>query len=154
MIPDIRKEIAAFDRSQASLACPDNSSTEKERSMEHCWNDSDKKLYTVLSYLGVFTFCTRCKIPICLVCIVASFMLFCVSLLLVGHVYCCSYLMCICCTVCALLFFLLPDCCLEVSIRKVLRPAISTQVFLGFPVPKSKCKANPKIPSCHYMLLM
>ena len=33
----------------------------------------------------------------------------------------------------------LPDCWLEVSIRKVLRPAISTQVFLGFPVPKSKC---------------
>ena len=24
-------------------------------------------------------------------------------------------------------------------IRKVLRPATSTQVFLGFPVPKSKC---------------
>jgi len=38
-------------------------------------------------------------------------------------------------------FFLLwmPDCWLEVSIRKGLRPAISTQVFLGFPVPKSKC---------------
>jgi len=34
-------------------------------------------------------------------------------------------------------FFLLymPDCWLEVSIRKVLRPATSTQVFLGFPVP-------------------
>ena len=27
-----------------------------------------------------------------------------------------------------------PDCWLEVSIRKVLRPATSTQVFLGFPV--------------------
>ena len=26
-----------------------------------------------------------------------------------------------------------------VSTRKVLRPAISTQVFLGFPVPESKC---------------
>jgi len=25
------------------------------------------------------------------------------------------------------------------STRKVLRPAISTQVFLGFPVPESKC---------------
>ena len=32
-----------------------------------------------------------------------------------------------------------PDCWLEVSIRKVLRPATSTQVFLGFPVPKSEC---------------
>jgi len=36
-----------------------------------------KKLYTVLSYLGVFTFCTCC-ILICLVCIVASFKLSCV----------------------------------------------------------------------------
>ena len=33
--------------------------------------------YTVLSYLGVFTFCTCC-ILICLVCIVASFKLSCV----------------------------------------------------------------------------
>jgi len=31
------------------------------------------------------------------------------------------------------------DCWLEVSIRKVLRPATSIQVFIGFPVPKSKC---------------
>ena len=35
-----------------------------------------KKLYAVLSYLGVFTFCTC--ILICLVCIVASFKLSCV----------------------------------------------------------------------------
>jgi len=40
---------------------------------------------------------------ICLVCIVASFKLSCVLLFLVVRVYCCSYLMCICCTVCALL---------------------------------------------------
>jgi len=32
-----------------------------------------KKLYTVLFYLGVFTFRTCCKIIICLVYIVASF---------------------------------------------------------------------------------
>jgi len=37
-----------------------------------------KKLYTVLSCLGVFTFCTCCKILNCLVCIVASFELSCV----------------------------------------------------------------------------
>ena len=51
------------------------------------------------------------------------------------------YLMCTCCTMCALLYLVLqmPDCWLEVSIRKVLRPTTSTQVFLGFPVPKSKC---------------
>ena len=36
-----------------------------------------KKLYAVLSYLGVFTFCSCC-ILICLVCIVASFKLSCV----------------------------------------------------------------------------
>ena len=36
------------------------------------------KLYTVLSCLGVFTFCTCCKILICLACIVASFKLSCV----------------------------------------------------------------------------
>jgi hypothetical protein len=33
----------------------------------------------------------------------------------------------------------LPDCWLEVSIRKFLRPATSAQVFLGFPVSKSEC---------------
>jgi len=60
------------------------------------------KLYTVLSYLGVFTFCTCC-ILICLACIVASFKLSCVKLLLVWScvllqlscVYCCSCLVCI-----------------------------------------------------------
>jgi len=40
--------------------------------------DNNKKLYTALSYLGVFTFYTSCKILICLVCIVASFKLSCV----------------------------------------------------------------------------
>ena len=51
------------------------------------------KLYTVLSYLGVFNFCTCC-ILICLACIVASFKLssvYCCWL----DVYCCSCLMCI-----------------------------------------------------------
>jgi len=33
----------------------------------------------------------------------------------------------------------MPDCWLEVSIRKVLRPATSTQVFLGFPMSTSEC---------------
>ena len=37
-----------------------------------------KKLYTVLSCLGVFTFCTCCKILICVVCIAARFKLPCV----------------------------------------------------------------------------
>ena len=52
--------------------------------------------------------------------------------------YCC-HLMCICCTVCVLLFLLcMPDCWLEDSIPKALRPATSIQVFLGFPVSISK----------------
>ena len=33
----------------------------------------------------------------------------------------------------------MPDCWLEVSIQKVLRPATSTQVSLGFPLSISKC---------------
>jgi hypothetical protein len=55
----------------------------------------------------------------------------CVSLL--SHVYCF--------TVCVLLscILLLPDYWLEVSIRKVLRPTTSAQVFFGFPVSKSEC---------------
>ena len=56
-----------------------------------------------------------------------------------SSVYCC-HLMFICCTMCVLLFLLqMPDCSLEVSTRKVLRPATSTQVFLGFPVSTSEC---------------
>jgi len=40
---------------------------------------------------------------------------------------------------CVLLLLLyMPDCWLEVSIRKVLRPATSTQVFIGFPVSTSE----------------
>ena len=73
------------------------------------------------------------------VCIFDSCKLSCVQLLLVGLVYCWSYLMFICCTVCVLLFLLqMPDCWLEVSIRKVLRPVTSTQVSLGFPLSISK----------------
>jgi len=34
-----------------------------------------KKLYTAVSCLGVFTFCTCCKILICLVCFDANFKL-------------------------------------------------------------------------------
>ena len=75
----------------------------------------------------------RVRLYICLI------FLFPLLLLLLLSCVCC-YLMCICCTMCVLLFLLyMPVCWLEVSIRKVLRPAISTQVFLGFPVPKSKC---------------
>ena len=53
----------------------------------------------------------------------------------VCRVYCCSYLMCICCNVRALLFFLLYFTLLYFRCWT----ATSTQVFLGFPVPVSKC---------------
>jgi len=70
-----------------------------------CHRRSDYiKLNTVLSCLGVFTFCTCCKILICFVCIVASFKWYCV--------YCCWLAVCIVVVVlcvfvvlCALLFF-------------------------------------------------
>ena len=60
----------------------------------------------------------------CLVCIVV--------------ILCVFVVLCVCIVV---FFFVLymPDCWLEVSTRKVLRPAIPTQVFLGFPVSISKC---------------
>ena len=60
-------------------------------------------------------------------------------------VYC--VIACVCflvysCT-CILFYYvcitLVAGCWLEVSIRKVLRPATSAQVFLGFPVSKSEC---------------
>ena len=47
------------------------------------------------------------------------------------------------------------DCWLDVSVRKVLRPATTTQVFfLGFPVPLKQMLRWFPSPSCHYMLLM
>jgi len=63
------------------------------------------------------------------------------------------YLMCFCCTLCVFVVpcvYLLYYVCIavltldagllaKVSIRKVLRPATSTQVFLGFPVSTSEC---------------
>ena len=52
--------------------------TIKESVSEMGIGNNNKKLYTVLSYLGVFTFHTCCKIQICLVCIGASLRLSCV----------------------------------------------------------------------------
>jgi hypothetical protein len=52
----------------------------------------------------------------------------------------CGHLMRVCCTdgINILIYTYLPDCWLAVSIRKVLRPATSAKVFLGFPVSKSE----------------
>ena len=72
-----------------------------------------------------------------------------ICIVVVVCVYCCSCLVYVCVVIlcvfvvprvhCCFFFTLDADCWLEVSIRKVLRPVTSTQVFLGFPVPKSKC---------------
>jgi hypothetical protein len=80
-----------------------------------------------------------------------------VCLFLLPHVYCCTVyivvlcilLYCVCIVVpCILLHYVCiavlhtvvaPDCWPEVSIRKVLRPATSAQVFLGFSVSISEC---------------
>jgi len=50
-----------------------------------------------------------------------------------------SYLYLLYCVGIDLFVLYMPDCWLAVSIRKVLRPATSTQVPLGFLVPKNKC---------------
>jgi hypothetical protein len=52
----------------------------------------------------------------------------------------CVVFLCLCAVLNVLMFAQLPGGWLEVSTRKVLRPATSAQVFLlSFPVSKSKC---------------
>ena len=66
--------------------------------------------------------------------------------------YCVLGIVVICVLMCLLL---MPDCWLDVSVRKVLRPATTTQVFfLGFPVPLKQMLRWFPSPSYHYMLLM
>ena len=94
-------------------------------------------------------------------CIVDSFKLSCVQLLSVGLVYCCSYLMCICCTVCVcvcvLLFFFTLDAGLLARSQYSEGPAtghLGTGFFLVSLCLKANAEMVPKIPGCHYMLLM
>jgi len=74
------------------------------------------------------------------------FITLCVSLF--PHVYCF--------TVYVLLSYILhlPDCWLEVGIRNVLLPTTSALNFLVPLCLKANAQTVPKIPSCHYMLLM
>ena len=96
------------------------------------------KLYTVLSYCGViYLSYSTCCILRYLVCIVVS-CLVCV-VVVVLCVLLSSYVYSLYCVCIAVFLLQMPDCWLEVSIRKVLRPATSTQVFLGFPASISKC---------------
>ena len=121
--------------------------------------DNYKKLYALISYLGVFAFCTCC-ILICLVCIVA------VLSCLVCH---CCWLAFVLLQLCVLLssyVYLLYYVCIAVFQFRC-RTAGQKSVFgRSCDLPSrhrfflvSLClKANaemvPKIPSCHYMLLM
>ena len=92
---------------------------------------------------GVTILETRCStfFPLVLLFLCALLLtvvgLLCIELL--SYVYFC-YFMCIVllCVYCCLTY-LVVGCWLEVSIRKVLRPATSAQVFLDFPVSISEC---------------
>ena len=87
--------------------------------------------YIYNCYVLILQFTKNFVYLICICCTLGVFV--------VSYVYLLHF-MCICCTMCLLLFLLqMPDCWLGVSIRKVLRPATSTQVFLGFPVSTSEC---------------
>jgi len=85
--------------------------------------------------LVLFTICTCCILR-CLVCVVVSCLVCIVVVVLCvlssSNVYLLYYL-------CIAVFTLDAGCWLAVSFRKVLRPATSTQVFLGFPLSISKC---------------
>ena len=107
-------------------------------------------------------YCCLLSCVYCCSCLVCTVVILCVYYCLLSCMYCCSCLVyccllscvyCCSCLVCTVVilcvfavlcvyccFFLLwmTDCWLAVSTRKVLRQATSTQVFLGFPVSKSK----------------
>ena len=94
--------------------------------MQYVW---EKILETIYS-----TFLPWCCLPFVHVVFYMSCVYCCqlCVLLQLSCVYCC-HLMCICCTMCVLLFLLqMPDCRLEVSIWKVLRPSTLTG-FSWFP---------------------
>ena len=69
----------------------------------------------------------------------------CTFLLNVGGFFVYCVITCVCFLAYSYILFsyvcitLVAGCWLEVSIRKVLRPATSAQGFLGFPVPISEC---------------
>jgi hypothetical protein len=104
--------------------------------------------------LGLYTILTCC-ILICLVCMVVYCLVYLVVVVLGLVLLCCctmgvlllSYVYYVRIAVYVLivvyvriaLVLYMPNCWLEVSIRKVLQPATSTQVFLGFPMSISEC---------------
>jgi hypothetical protein len=123
------------------------------------WSEEKIMLKLVCNTCGVTILETRCStfFPLCCFSLSALILtvigLLCTGLLFLSvflllHVYCL--------TMCVLLSYILqlPDCWLKVSTWKVLRPATSAQVFLGFPVSKSECWDGSQDSSCYCMLLM
>ena len=111
--------------------------------------------------LGVFTFYTCCKIVIYLLCFFASFNLSFVSLLLVGRVYCCSYLVCV--IILCVFVVLYVYCCFYFRFRTACQKSVfgmscdrppRHRFFLVSLCLKANAEMVPNIPSCHYMLLM
>ena len=96
--------------------------------VQYLWSNSIRNWVQYFLPLVLLFLCVLLLTVIGLLCVV-----------LLSSVYFCYLVYCF--TVCVLLSYILelPDCWLEVSIRKVLRPSTSTQVFLGFPVSISKC---------------
>ena len=104
----------------------------------------------------------RWQASFCLVCFVVSFKLSFVYLLLVDRVYCCSCLMCVVIScvfvvLCGHCFFFYFRCRTagykSVFGRSCDRPS-RHRFFLVSLYLKPNAEMIPKIPSCHYMLLM
>jgi hypothetical protein len=74
--------------------------------------------------------CIYCLYYVGTVCTIYLLSVLCIYCLYYVGTVCTMYLLSVLCIYCLVLT---PDGWLEVSNRKVLRPAISTQVFLGFP---------------------
>ena len=100
----------------------------------------------------LFTFCTCCLLR-CLVCVVVSCLVCIVVVVLC--VYSC-HLMCICCTMCVLLFFYFR--CRTAGYKSVFGRSCDRpprhRFFLVSLCLQANAEMVPNAPSCHYMLFM
>ena len=116
-------------------------------SVQYLWSNNIRNYMQYLLPLVLLFLCALLLTIVGLLCIGLLFL----GVFILFHVYCL--------TMCVLLSYILqwPDCWLEVSFRKVLQPATSAQVFLGFPVSKSEFwdgSQDPKLllHACHVEL--
>jgi hypothetical protein len=92
-------------------------------------------MYTAAECSWSFVYCVITLCIVLLLCVLCYYFVYCVITLCAfffTHVFCFTMYV-------AVLHTLVAGCWLEVSIRKVLRPATSAQVFLSFPVSISEC---------------